>query len=92
MKTQNGAFSRNGHFCSRLRRPAQLALGWVLAQRPWIVPIPGTTQYMHLAENVGASTVHLAADDLREFDAGVARIKLVVGRADPFTESQFDRG
>lgn len=71
---------------------AQFALAWVLAQRPWIVPIPGTTQYMHLAENVGAPTVPLTADELREFDAGASRITLVGGRADPFTESQFDQG
>ena len=72
--------------------PAQFALAWVLSQRPWIVPIPGTTQYMHLVENVGAPAVHLTADDLRDFDAGMARITLVGGRADPFTESQFDHG
>lgn len=72
--------------------PAQFALGWVLAQRPWIVPIPGTTQYMHVAENAGASAVRLSADELREFDAGMSRIALVGGRADPFTESQFDHG
>ncbi|WP_292618073.1 aldo/keto reductase [Nitrobacter sp. 62-23] len=72
--------------------PAQFALAWVLAQRPWIVPIPGTTQYMHLAENVGAPTVHLTADELREFDVGAEKITLVGGRADPFTESQFDHG
>ncbi len=70
--------------------PAQFALAWVLAQRPWIVPIPGTTQYMHLAENVGAPAVRLSADELREFDAGATRITLIGGRADPFTESQFD--
>lgn len=72
--------------------PAQFALAWVLAQRPWIVPIPGTTQYMHLAENVGAPTVRLTAEELREFDTGAAEITLVGGRADPFTESQFDHG
>jgi len=68
----------------------QFALAWVLAQRPWIVPIPGTTQYPHLIENVGAPTVTLSADELREIDAGLARITLRGGRADPFTESQFD--
>lgn len=72
--------------------PAQFALAWVLAQRPWIVPIPGTTQDMHLAENVGAPTVRLSADEWREFDAGAAKITLVGSRADPFTESQFDYG
>lgn len=68
----------------------QFALAWVMAQRPWIVPIPGTTQYPHLIENVGAPKVHLTDDELREIDAGLARITLVGGRADPFTESQFD--
>ncbi|ABR59698.1 aldo/keto reductase [Sinorhizobium medicae] len=70
--------------------PAQFALAWILAQRPWIAPIPGTTQYPHLAENLGATGVQLTADELREIDAGLARIKLQGGRADPFTESQFD--
>lgn len=68
----------------------QLALAWVMAQRPWIVPIPGTTQYPHLFENIGAPGVKLSADDLREIDAGLTRITLRGGRADPFTESQFD--
>ncbi|MDW9788484.1 aldo/keto reductase [Sinorhizobium meliloti] len=70
--------------------PAQFALAWVLAQRPWIAPIPGTTQYPHLAENLGATSVQLTEDELREIDAGLARIKLQGGRADPFTGSQFD--
>ncbi len=47
---------------------AQLALAWLLAQRPWIVPIPGTTKPQRLEENIGASAVHLTADDLREID------------------------
>lgn len=68
----------------------QFALAWVMAQRPWIVPIPGTTQYPHLIENVGAPKVQLTADELREIDAGLTKITLSGGRADPFTESQFD--
>lgn len=68
----------------------QFALAWVMAQRPWIVPIPGTTQYPHLIENLGAPSVQLTADELREIDAGLAKITLRGGRADPFTESQFD--
>ena len=68
----------------------QFALAWVMAQRPWIVPIPGTTQYPHLIENMGASKIQLTADELREIDKGLARITLRGGRADPFTESQFD--
>ena len=70
---------------------AQFDLAWDMSQRPWIHPIPGTTQYPHLIENVGASSVPLTADELQEIDAGLARIALHGGRADPFTESQFDR-
>jgi aryl-alcohol dehydrogenase-like predicted oxidoreductase len=48
--------------------PAQVALAWLLAQKPWIVPIPGTTKLHRLEENVGAADVELTADDLREID------------------------
>ena len=56
--------------------PAQIALAWLLAQRPWIVPIPGTTKLARLDENLGAAAVELTADDLREIDAAAAKIKL----------------
>ena len=48
--------------------PAQIALAWLLAQRPWIVPIPGTTKRHRLDENLGATAIRLTADDLREID------------------------
>ena len=48
--------------------PAQIALAWLLAQKPWIVPIPGTTKLHRLEENIGAAAVELTADDLREID------------------------
>jgi aryl-alcohol dehydrogenase-like predicted oxidoreductase len=54
--------------------PAQFALAWVLAQRPWIVPIPGTTKLHRLEENLGAVNVELTPEDLREIDAAAARI------------------
>ena len=54
--------------------PAQVALAWVLAQKPWIVPIPGTTKLARLEENLGAADVELTADDLREIDAAASRI------------------
>ena len=54
--------------------PAQIALGWLLAQRPWIVPIPGTTKLARLEENIGAVSVELTADDLREIDSAAAKI------------------
>jgi aryl-alcohol dehydrogenase-like predicted oxidoreductase len=56
--------------------PAQIALGWLLAQKPWIVPIPGTTKLERLDENLGAVAIELTPDDLREIDAAASKIKL----------------
>jgi len=56
--------------------PAQMALAWLLAQRPWIVPIPGTTKLHRLEENIGALSVELTPDDLREIDAAASEIKV----------------
>jgi len=56
--------------------PAQIALAWLLAQRPWIVPIPGTTKPHRLEENIGAAAVELSADDLREIETAAARITI----------------
>jgi aryl-alcohol dehydrogenase-like predicted oxidoreductase len=56
--------------------PAQIALAWLLAQKPWIVPIPGTTKLSRLEENIGAVAVELSADDLREINAAAAKIKV----------------
>src|ERR1043165_2913179 len=56
--------------------PAQIALAWLLAQKPWIVPIPGTTKLPRLEENIGAVSVELTADDLREIDAAASEIKV----------------
>jgi len=54
--------------------PAQLALAWLLAQKPWIVPIPGTTKLHRLEENIGAAAVALSPEDLRAIEAAVAGI------------------
>src|SRR5215218_5454165 len=54
--------------------PAQIALAWLLAQRPWIVPIPGTTKLKRLEENIGAVEVELTADGLREIDSAASKI------------------
>jgi aryl-alcohol dehydrogenase-like predicted oxidoreductase len=54
--------------------PAQIALAWLLAQKPWIVPIPGTTKLHRLEENIGAVNVELTANDLRELDAAASQI------------------
>jgi aryl-alcohol dehydrogenase-like predicted oxidoreductase len=56
--------------------PAQIALAWLLAQTPWIVPIPGTTKLHRLEENLGSTEVHLTTDDLREIDAAASRVDL----------------
>lgn len=54
--------------------PAQIALAWLLAQKPWIVPIPGTTKLHRLDENIGAISVELTADDLRDMDTAASKI------------------
>jgi aryl-alcohol dehydrogenase-like predicted oxidoreductase len=54
--------------------PAQIALAWLLAQKPWIVPIPGTTKLSRLEENIGAVAIELTAEDLRALDSGAAKI------------------
>jgi aryl-alcohol dehydrogenase-like predicted oxidoreductase len=54
--------------------PAQIALAWLLAQKPWIVPIPGTTKLHRLEENIGAAAIELTADDLREIDSAASNI------------------
>jgi aryl-alcohol dehydrogenase-like predicted oxidoreductase len=54
--------------------PAQIALAWLLAQKPWIVPIPGTTKLHRLEENIAAVSVELTPDDLREIDTSAAKI------------------
>jgi aryl-alcohol dehydrogenase-like predicted oxidoreductase len=54
--------------------PAQIALVWLLAQKPWIVPIPGTTKLARLEENIGAAAIQLTSDDLREIDSAASKI------------------
>jgi aryl-alcohol dehydrogenase-like predicted oxidoreductase len=54
--------------------PAQIALAWLLARKPWIVPIPGTTKLHRLEENIGAASVELAPDDLREIESAASKI------------------
>ncbi|MGA7442240.1 MAG: aldo/keto reductase, partial [Candidatus Sulfotelmatobacter sp.] len=56
--------------------PAQIALAWLLAQKPWIVPIPGTTKLNRLEENIGAVSIQLTPDDLRDIESASAKIKV----------------
>jgi aryl-alcohol dehydrogenase-like predicted oxidoreductase len=61
---------------SQKARPAQIALAWLLAQKPWIVPIPGTTKIERLQENVGAAAVILSKEDLRQIGEALAEIEI----------------
>jgi aryl-alcohol dehydrogenase-like predicted oxidoreductase len=56
--------------------PAQIALAWLLAQKPWIVPIPGTTKLHRLEENLGAAEIELTKDDLSEIEVAASRITI----------------
>src|SRR6184192_3435340 len=67
--------------------PAQIALAWLLTQKPWIVPIPGTTKIHRLEENIGAAAIELTADDLREIESAASKIT-VQGARYPNTSSK----
>ena len=56
--------------------PAQIALAWLLAQKPWIVPIPGTTKLHRLEENIGAAAIELTSNDLREIESAASKINV----------------
>ncbi len=71
--------------------PAQIALAWLLAQQPWIVPIPGTTKLHRLEENLGAAAVGLTADDLREIEAAASQITVQGARYPEHLEQMTGR-
>ncbi len=66
--------------------PAQIALAWLLAQEPWIVPIPGTTKLHRLDENIGAAAIELTEQDLRDIEDAVSKIS-VLGDRYPATQA-----
>ena len=70
---------------------AQIALAWLLAQKPWIVPIPGTTKLHRLEENVGAADVELTPDDLRDIEAAVSDVEVRGDRYSPQMQQRIDR-
>ncbi len=80
------AFAAKKHATS-----AQIALAWLLAQKPWIVPIPGTARLERLEENIGAVDVELAPDDLRELDAATAKIPVYGDRYPAALEQMTNR-
>jgi aryl-alcohol dehydrogenase-like predicted oxidoreductase len=71
--------------------PAQLVLAWLLAQRPWIVPIPGTTKLHRLEENLGAADIELTSHDLAELDHAASEIQIVGDRYPAEVEQKTDR-
>ncbi len=71
--------------------PAQIALAWVLARKPWIVPIPGTTKVHRLDENLGGAAVELTPDDLREMDHAAAGISVHGERYSESSQRMIDR-
>ena len=71
--------------------PAQIALAWLLAQKPWIVPIPGTTKLGRLEENIGAVSVELTPDDLREIESAASQIQVQGARYPEHLEKMTGR-
>jgi aryl-alcohol dehydrogenase-like predicted oxidoreductase len=71
--------------------PAQIALAWLLAQKPWIVPIPGTTKLHRLQENVASAAVELTADDLRDIESAASQIKVQGARYSEGAQRMIDR-
>src|SRR5213079_334430 len=70
---------------------AQIALAWLLAQKPWIVPIPGTTKMHRLDENIGAAAVELTPDDLREINSAASKITVQGARYPEHLERRVGR-
>jgi aryl-alcohol dehydrogenase-like predicted oxidoreductase len=81
-----------GEFAARKRvTSAQIAIAWLLAQKPWIVPIPGTTKLHRLDENLGAAKVELTTDELRNIDGALSRIKVQGDRYPPHLAERVGR-
>ncbi len=71
--------------------PAQIALAWIMAQKPWIVPIPGTTKVHRLEENIGAINVELTQDDLQQIDEALSKIEIKGERYTAVNAKMIDR-
>jgi aryl-alcohol dehydrogenase-like predicted oxidoreductase len=70
---------------------AQIALAWLLTQKPWIVPIPGTTKLHRLEENIGAADIELSATDLRDIDSALSKITVHGDRYPPHLQARVGR-
>jgi aryl-alcohol dehydrogenase-like predicted oxidoreductase len=71
--------------------PAQIALAWVLAQKPWMAPIPGTTKLHRLKENVAAADIELSREDLRDIESAASRITVEGARYSEAAQRMIDR-
>ena len=74
-----------------MKQPGHIALAWLLAQKPWIVPIPGTTKLHRLEENIGATAIDLTPDDLREIESAAAHITVQGARYSEGAQKMIDR-
>lgn len=74
----------------KLATPAQISLAWLLAQKPWIVPIPGTTQMAHMLENIGADTIRFTTAELKDFNNQLDAIQIQGERLPPFVQAFSD--
>ena len=83
--------SRSFFAARRQATSAQVALAWLLAQKPWIVPIPGTTRLSRIEENIGATTVELTAGDLREIDEAASHFTVHGARSPEHLEQLTGR-
>ena len=83
--------ARQPHRPEKQITPAQLALAWVLAQKPWIVPIPGTTKLHRVEENIGAADIELSPDDLAAIDDAMSGIAVQGERYSPSHQARIDR-
>jgi pyridoxine 4-dehydrogenase len=91
-KANQALVARLGEIAARKgATKAQLALAWIIAQKPWIIPIPGTTRFPRLEENLGAAEVVLTADDLGEIEAALARVKVEGARYPEAQQAMVDR-
>jgi aryl-alcohol dehydrogenase-like predicted oxidoreductase len=70
---------------------AQIALAWLLAKKPWIVPIPGTTKLSRLEENLGGATIELTSDEVKSLEDASSKIKVEGARYSPFHQSLVSR-
>ena len=91
-KTNQALVDLLGEIAKRKKAtPAQIALAWLLAQKPWIVPIPGTTKLHRLEENIGAAAIELTADDLREIESAASKITVQGARYPEYIEQKTGR-